>query len=192
MTMNIPNQSCLDNHHTFRLLLQAMSRPGLVFQLPEPSADARQAMLSLLASLLDPQVSYCLLEADPALEQQLQRLTGARAAAAPEADFLLAPGGSSHGQLPSAKRGRMEFPDQGATILFAVERLGQGCATTGLELSGPGIKERIYPEVLGLDGQDLAWLREINSAYPLGVDSIFVDGLGQLLCLPRSTRIRGD
>ncbi len=190
--MMISPQSCLDNHRCFRVLLQAMSRPGEVFNLPDAVADASEALLRLLAALLDQQSGYCLLEANPELEQQLQLRTGARPVSAEAADFLLAPAGSSHGQLRNAKPGRLEYPDEGATILYAVAELGAGCAASGLTLSGPGIKKRNHPRILGLDNRELGWLKEINSAYPLGVDAVFVDRAGRLLCIPRSTRIKGD
>lgn len=186
------NQSCLDNHQCYRVLLQAMSRPGKIFTLADAPIQREQALLRLIDTVLDQQVSFGLFDASPELEGQLQLLTGSRTAPLEGADFLLAPSGSSHGQLRTAKRGRLEFPDEGATVVFAVETLSEGNATTGLPLTGPGIKETIHPQIDGLDQRDLDALKEINSDYPLGIDCIFVDRAGQLLCIPRSTRIGGN
>jgi alpha-D-ribose 1-methylphosphonate 5-triphosphate synthase subunit PhnH len=182
-------RSCLDNHHCFRVLLQAMSRPGRIFQLPRFTGNAKDALLGVLGAILDPQVSYCLLDFDPDFENRLQIRTGARATKPENADFLLAPSGTSHGKLRRAKGGRLEYPDEGATVLFAVASLSEGTAETGLPLSGPGIKTSHFPRIEGLDVAELEQLKEVNREYPLGIDSIFVDRYGHLLCIPRSTRI---
>ena len=186
------HQNCLDNHQCFRLLLQAMSRPGKVFQLPKGVSGGKDALFGLLGAILDSQVSYCLLEFDPELENRLQICTGARAERVETADFLLAPNGTSHGKLHRAKRGRLEYPDEGATVLFSVHALSNVAAETALSLTGPGIRECISPQIEGLDTTELEQLKEINREYPLGIDSIFVDRQGRLMCIPRSTCIGGD
>ncbi|MEA3544779.1 MAG: phosphonate C-P lyase system protein PhnH, partial [Thermodesulfobacteriota bacterium] len=56
-------------------------------------------------------------------------------------------------------------------------------------LSGPGIEDNIYPKIDGLAAQELNQLKEVNTEYPLGIDCIFIDQNGQLMCIPRSTRI---
>ncbi len=139
-------QSCLDNHDCFRVLLQAMSRPGTIFPLPE-TADRGLLpdALRVLDTVVDQQSSCCLLDADPGFAAQLQDLTHTMFKPADEADFLLAFSGHSRGRLLKAKRGRLAFPDQGATILFGVDSLSDGDRDSGVPLSGPGIKAVNYP-----------------------------------------------
>ena len=184
-------ESCLDNHRDFRVLLQAMSRPGEIFQLEEGSPGRERTLLRLLDSLLDPQVGFALFEPEPQLEEKLRQQCGVRPAPIEEADFLIAPRGSSDGQLQRAKRGRLEFPDEGATLIFAIEDLCEAGDDSSPCLSGPGIKESIRPRIVGLDRRDLQALAEINQNYPLGIDAICVDRAGKLMCIPRSTRIQG-
>lgn len=185
------SQSCLDNHQGFRTLLQAMSRPGSIHSFPQAAGDRQQALLQLFDTVLDQQASFALLEEDPEFADRVRILTGSQQKAAEQADFLLAPQGSSRGQLKALKRGRLAFPDEGATVVFAVDSISSGDAASGLSLSGPGIKETSHPRIEGLDSEDLSQLQEINSEFPLGIDCIFVDRSGQIMCIPRSTKIGG-
>ena len=188
--MNNFSQSCLDNHECFRILLNSMSRPGKIFQLPDATEDNFvTTVFRLLDTVLDQQVSCCLLDGNKELENQLKLRTGTHVTDAESADFLLALSGDSCGKSLTAKRGQLDFPDEGATILFGVNQLSDGTATTGVRLFGPGIKDNIYPKICGLAAQELNQLKEVNAEYPLGIDCIFIDQNGQLMSIPRSTRI---
>lgn len=190
--MNNFSQSCLDNHECFRVLLKSMSRPGKIFQLPDATEDNFVTIVfRLLDTVLDQQVSCCLLDDNKELESQLKLRTGTPLTDAENADYLLALSGDSCGKSLTAKRGQLDFPDEGATILFGVKQLSDGTVTTGVGLSGPGIKENIYPKIDGLAAQELNQIKEVNAEHPLGIDCIFIDQIGQLMCIPRSTRI-GD
>jgi len=183
-------QSCLDNHACFRVLLQAMSRPGTIVQLPASSqADFESSLIRLLDTVLNQQSSCHLVELDPELEQKILDQTGTHFTAAESADFILALSGDSQGKVSKAKRGRLDFPDQGATIVFGVKHLHSRSQENSFKLTGPGIKDAVHPTIEGLNNQELVWLKEANSEFPLGVDSIFLDQNNQLMCIPRSTRI---
>jgi alpha-D-ribose 1-methylphosphonate 5-triphosphate synthase subunit PhnH len=85
------------------------------------------------------------------------------------------------------KRGTLEYPDGGATLVYLIEEIaGEGGAT---ELSGPGVNGTASPLFIGLAASELMGLREINAEYPLGVDAMFLDTNGRIACIPRSTRI---
>jgi len=121
----------------FRLILDAMSRPGKCFNLHTlPNEGA--ISLSILATLLDAEVSlsdpHNLLLADDWLMLQ------AKVASAEEADYVLC----DAMQLPnlSPKLGTLPNPDQSATLILKVNNLGEG--ENKLKLSGPGIKENEY------------------------------------------------
>jgi len=184
--------SCIDHHTCFRLLLQAMSRPGKIFQMPDAVGTTFvTSLLRLLDSILDQQSGCYLINDNPELERKIKKKTGARFTDAQSADFLLALAGSSQGKTLVAKRGRTDFPNQGATILFGVERLEEGTENTGIKLTGPGIKGAIYPQIEGLADDELIQLQTVNGEFPLGVDSIFLDQSHRVMCIPRSTRFGG-
>ncbi|WP_321372453.1 phosphonate C-P lyase system protein PhnH [uncultured Desulfuromusa sp.] len=185
-------QDCLDNHTCFRLLLQAMSRPGKIFQMPDAVGTTFiTGLMRLLDSILDQQSSFHLINNNAELQHKIKKTTGARFAEAASADFLFALSGNSQGKIMVAKRGRPDLPNDGATIVFGVERLTDGSEETGIKLTGPGIKDAIYPHIEGWGNEELEQLQTVNAEFPLGVDCIFLDQRNRLMCIPRSTRYGG-
>ena len=182
-------KSVHEDHDTFRSILNAMSRPGTVCRLPhaEPG-DAGRLLAEALGCLLDNEVSVCVLD-DQANEiaGALRRTTGCRAAPLEEAEFVVACRATSNDLLCRMKRGTLEYPDGGATVVYLVDRAsGDGGR---FSLSGPGIETSCRPAFAGLADSELVQLREINAEFPLGVDALFLDRSGSIVCIPRSTRI---
>lgn len=203
----------LATQRAFRALLQAMSHPGQVYPLSGDTDNAiaptgETGLLLVLRTLLDHEVSFSVAGAPAeALEKTVARLTGCRSAAVADADFVLVPEGKSKGDIRRAKRGTREYPDSGATAIYAVQSV-QGnadvsesagntapvfseapvCAATAV-LKGPGIKGEITVAIVGTSPEELADIKEMTADFPLGMDCIFVDGTGRVMCIPRSTRI---
>jgi len=191
--MDASAQSCLDNHTCFRLLLQAMSRPGEILQIPDAVGTTfLTSLMRLLDSILDQQTSCHLINNNPELQGKIQKKIGVQFTDAQSADFLLALSGCSHGKIMLAKRGRPDSPNRGATILFGVERLKAGTEKAGLKLTGPGVNGAVYPQIEGWGADELKQLQTINVEFPLGIDSIFLDQSSRLMCIPRSTRLGGN
>lgn len=172
------------DHAVYRAVLSAMSRPGTVQALPEAAAAA--PILHVLGCLLDHEASFHVHQ-DDALARELRHTTGGRPAQLDQADFLVFPSGRSQGLLRHAKRGTLEYPDEGATAIYAVLELE--AASGAVLLSGPGIRGRCAARLDGLPLEELAMLVEVNREFPLGVDAVFLDPHGRVLCVPRSTRI---
>jgi alpha-D-ribose 1-methylphosphonate 5-triphosphate synthase subunit PhnH len=181
------------DHAIFRLLLKAMSRPGTVWQMPRERRGMRPDELlgETLRCLMDNEVTCHVADDRPeALCDAICRATGSRPAGLGAADFVVFPAGTSRGSLAGVKRGTLEYPDQGATVVYLVEELGE---TGGIaELQGPGIEDRLRPLIRGLDAAETGLLREANAEFPLGVDALFMDRDGRIMCIPRSTRIGVD
>jgi alpha-D-ribose 1-methylphosphonate 5-triphosphate synthase subunit PhnH len=181
----------------FRRLLQAMSRPGSVYVLPPMSAAGREpwgAMLLLLESLLDQEVSFAVIGGNGSEELQslIAGRTRCRSADVGQADFLIVADGDSADEVLRAKRGTLQYPDTSATIVFGVQSL---LFTEDrqhiIALTGPGIRgEALLGPVKGLGSREMEHLKELNSDFPLGVDAVFIDTVGRILCIPRSTNIR--
>jgi len=182
-----------DDHTMFRILLRAMSRPGIVCQLSSHRQESGQrALLAvMLRCLMDHETTYFVMENESdGLSDEIFRHTGGNLADIDTADFLIFPEGTSRGTLTGAKRGTPEYPDIGATAVYLVEKLGE--LGGEMEMHGPGIDGTIRPLISGLAKAEISLLREANSEFPLGVDALFLDTEGRIMCIPRSTRIEGN
>jgi alpha-D-ribose 1-methylphosphonate 5-triphosphate synthase subunit PhnH len=180
----------------YRRLLDAMSRPGRVVRM-EANGDGspHAAALAIGQCLLDHEVSLCAIGNDSAttLQSALVKDTQVRIEVPEKADFLFIAGGQSQGYAIQAKRGSLEYPEEGATLVYclaaepvvASERLR-------VRLTGPGIAgpKGMIPEMAGIPLAEFEELMAVNTDYPLGVDAFFVRPKGELMALPRSTRIQ--
>ena len=173
-------------HAAFRAVLQAMSRPGTIVALPEGEAEPA---MRLLTCLMDNETCFTVL-GDPDLAAGLARQTGGRPVALAEADFIIAAHGVTGSCLAGCRRGSLEYPHTGATVVYLVRCLGGPGMAIGL--AGPGIREREVLVVDGLGSGEPAILAAINRDFPLGVDAILLDREGRLACIPRSTTIGAD
>jgi len=197
MNQGESGRRCQNN---FRRLLEALSRPGRVVRLePLPGAVSFAAALAIGECLLDHEVTFGVADdrGGRGLEAALCAVTGARCLPLPEADFVFATGVHGPGALSRIKRGTAEAPDTGATVVYCLEAdSGAGPAEAAqhlsIRLSGPGIAERegIAPQMKGLPSTMLHEIMALNADYPLGVDFFFISPEGDVMGLPRSTRIR--
>lgn len=183
---------CALDQGIFRVLLEAMSRPGRRLGLPG-HARRRSGVpgTRVLATLLDHEVGFAVVGPDAAgLEAEILAATGARPVPVEEASFLVVIGPSTDGVLRSVSRGLPESPERGATVFYLL-RDGDGVPPGGrFVLRGPGIPpdQPQPPEMPGLYRDELRLLREVNGEFPLGVDAFFVDR-ESLMALPRSVSI---
>lgn len=163
----------------FRLLLEAMSRPGRIYTLHTP---CDRAALAVLATVLDARVTL----ADPHryLHPEDWLMLECAREAPGAADYILCRG--EHPPAFEPRLGTLPEPEHSATLVIALDGLGQG--DTRLRLRGPGIE---HTQALSLDGLDPHWLNKRDDwvgAFPLGVDMILVDEK-RIAALPRTTRI---
>lgn len=180
----------IEEHGAFRSLLDAMSRPGTVHRLSDSVADRDGALELLARTLLDAEVSVAASGVD--VESSVRAMAhacGCRVADLPEADFVVAGGGSSAGAVSRVRRGTPDWPDASATLVYLVENVAQEGGDT--VWTGPGIPGERSPKVDGLDPAEWERLREANSGYPIGIDCVFLDASGRIMAMPRSTRARG-
>ena len=196
------------DHFTFRVILQGMSHPGKIYPLsglpvsyadtgkssccypgkasPLPnSPGAESAVIEVLGCLIDNEVSFAVI-GDKDMETVIARHTDSRPVSSEDADYIIVRNGTTRGKLASFKRGSLEYPDTGATILYLVEALSEA---KGVVLSGPGVNGAVSLRITGLDPGELQLLRQVNSEFPLGVDAIFIDQSGNIACIPRSSQI---
>jgi len=165
----------------FRLLLDAMARPGKCHPL-EITPEKDPAALALLATLLDAEVS--LADHDNLLNDDHWTMLQVKTAHAEKADYVICDGGRAPNFIP--KLGTLPSPDQSATVILVVDAIGTG--NTHLKLTGPGIAKSNQLLIKGLDNQWLEKRENWICAFPLGVDFILLDDR-QIVALPRTTKV---
>jgi alpha-D-ribose 1-methylphosphonate 5-triphosphate synthase subunit PhnH len=182
---------------TFRVVLEAMARPGTLARLPAADprcpAPTHAPLAAVLLTLIDHEVGFAVVARDgdglaaDHLARYLSEATGSRAVAPGVADYVLALGAPSPDLILGLKRGTPTYPDESATLLVAAPSL---VAADGppVALAGPGTRPGTTARLAGLTPDALAALATANAEPPLGIDVILADAAGHLVCLPRSTR----
>lgn len=184
MNPSLNDARIIRDHGVFRMILGAMSHPGSVFPVPELE-DETESLPLLLGCLMDAETGFSVI-GDQVLAARLGKITGARPLPVDQADFIIAPRGATQGLMPLFKRGTLEYPDLGATVIYRVETLGYGELTVTCE--GPGVDGETELEIGGMDRDEFMQLRDVNLEFPLGVDVILLDRAGRIAAMPRSTR----
>ena len=199
----------------FRALLDAMARPGEVTELAARAqgdvADAGasglpESALVLADVVLDAATSVAV--AGPVGDDAatvLARRTHVAMRDAQTAAFGFVPasvrGQQARAFVAALSAGTLLDPQLGATCIVVCDTLlgsdRDGCLTgaraggadvSSWELSGPGIRETARIE---LDRTEIVEARlERGDEFPCGIDLVFVDAAGHVLCLPRTTRVR--
>jgi len=183
-------------HHAqqvFRLVLDAMSRPGRVVAIDpavvSPPAGLGAAAAAVLLTVADADVRVWLHPTyDPGtLAAWLRFHTGARVVgSASEADWLVLPAAEADATAwQRAHAGTDEAPHTAATVLVDAPAFGDGPRLT---LRGPGIE---HTHTLQVEGLGTAfWHHRIarEPDFPRGADLVVTAG-HRLAALPRSTRI---
>jgi alpha-D-ribose 1-methylphosphonate 5-triphosphate synthase subunit PhnH len=173
----------------FRLILEAMARPGRVFDLapakPQPPLGA--AAVAVACALIDTDAPAWVAPAwrSEALEAFLRFETGAASVSDPSACAF------GFGDWPALtgnafSLGTPEYPERGASLVIEVPTLHEG---TGVHLTGPGI-ETVHRLDAGLPADFWEARADNHAQFPLGWDAILTCGT-RLAALPRTTRAEG-
>jgi alpha-D-ribose 1-methylphosphonate 5-triphosphate synthase subunit PhnH len=184
-----------DTQITFRVLLDAMARPGTVRALPVAARDApvNPWLAAALITLLDHEVSLAVepFAGSDQIELFVRQRTAVARATAVRADFVLASADALDASLPTKLRqGTLAYPNDSATLVILVPSLDQANADgLLLALAGPGCPSGHTFRVAGLTPA-LFEARDEVAEYPRGIDLILIDPSGRVAALPRSTAIQ--
>jgi len=199
MVREIAFDDVFDSQASFRALLDAMSRPGILFQVPRLSYRARPPgfcppALSILKTLCDHKVSFSLGGAIETAEwvQYLEVNTASPFQAVDKADYVLFDGSVFDGDFARLRKGTPEFPERSATAVLSVRHLSEDSmdgAACSMVMTGPGVKTRASVAAAGLDPRYVMERGKANRLYPLGIDLILVDGEGRVAGIPRTSTV---
>ncbi|WP_067727570.1 phosphonate C-P lyase system protein PhnH [Oceanobacillus damuensis] len=180
----------------FRKLLHSMSHPGSISSFPEMAdrvdfdLSCSDTTLLCAMALLDAEVTFHILSKDNQnLIGKIAEYTLAKYAPIQEADFVIVLQDDKESDILNAmdqcKIGNLINPQQSSTWIIENTRLSNDGV---LKLTGPGIKSHAHLET---GFPSVLWYsrNERTKEYPLGIDLIFTDNDGQLVCVPRTTTV---
>ncbi|MEL7150784.1 MAG: phosphonate C-P lyase system protein PhnH [Pseudomonadota bacterium] len=168
----IPSDFETRTNTTFDALMWALSRPGLVRQLPVAGTAG------IVEALIDRE---CRVYAQSdTLRVQVMR-AGAELVALEEADHVFVDALSDLTLLNQVSLGSDLYPETGATLI-APARFGDGPL---LRLTGPGVDGETPVRIEGVPPSFWEKRRDVMR-YPMGFELFLIDG-DQVLGLPRST-----
>lgn len=188
-----------DAQEHYRLLLDAMARPGKIRELPRLQMSAPEGLTSAAAlvgfALLNADVSFYA-DAGETVSRYLVVNTSARPAERVSADFVFADGMAHASLLNGMKTGTLSYPEEGATLILCVKALtneeeGSGDPSV-ICIQGPGVYGEKKLFVGGLNSGLLDGLRQCNMEFPLGIDLVLTDAGHRIACIPRSSRMRWE
>jgi alpha-D-ribose 1-methylphosphonate 5-triphosphate synthase subunit PhnH len=184
----------IDAQRAFRMVLDAMARPGRVVGIdlvPAGPPPLDPATAAVMLTLVDGDTPLWLdgAAATGAAMDYARFHCGCRLASRPqEASFAVIANVAQMPPLAAFPAGSDEYPDRSATLILQLPSLFGGRPLT---LAGPGIRHGAQLAVAGLPAAFPHWLEENHAMFPRGVDLIFTSGR-QLAALPRSTRLAGS
>ncbi|WP_370674171.1 phosphonate C-P lyase system protein PhnH [Pleomorphomonas sp. PLEO] len=178
-------QPVFEAQATFRLVMDAMARPGSCHRIKADVTApglAGPAQTALALTLCDADTPVWCSDASPALGAWFAFHTGASLTANPDqaAFAFIGLNGITPEDLPL---GTQDYPDRSATLVVEVGCLGEG---ERFGLTGPGIDGHYDIAIEGLP-EGFAAFRAANRAlFPRGLDVVLTAGR-DLVALPRST-----
>lgn len=186
-----------ESQKQYRTILDCMSKPGTLAIL---DADINGPKEINKASIL---VGFALLNNDVTfynshtqkeeINTYLSLNTASSFSEIKEADFIFTSGLESNiSAIDQAKSGLPEYPEHGAFLIIDTAKISEKALENGFKitLKGPGVKNTKDIFIEGLSQETLDALAEKNIEYPLGVDIIFTDLKGVILCIPRSNKFK--
>lgn len=199
MNRELAYDDVFDAQGHFRLLLDSMARPGKINKFPDlqiACPDGFQRGIVLVAfALLNADAGFHILSGQKDEVTQYLRLnTSSNSQEISVADFIFMSGYARTDEIAKIKTGTLFYPEEGATLVIDVEMLSDAWMehAMALTLSGPGVNGRRDLFIKGIGKSLLIEIGDRNAEFPLGVDVIFCDSLGQIAAMPRSCRVYFD
>lgn len=185
-----------DTQIIFRKLVDGMSRPGTIGHLQNQVAKLQQIpvfyrpLAGIAFTLLDREASFHIVgEPSEELVDLIRSYTLAQVKDVDQADYIFTTSQASKEDIEhaimQAKTGTLRSPEHAATIIIETSIAAKG----NLLMEGPGIESSISITVGHTDVLYPSRLNK-NSEYPLGLDFILIDEQAQIVCIPRTTKLK--
>jgi alpha-D-ribose 1-methylphosphonate 5-triphosphate synthase subunit PhnH len=188
-----------ESHAVFRCLLDSIARPGDLHQLPAALVARFPAVLLPVVALADVDVPVTVCEPTTGdggtpWGAVVAAATGAPLVPLPSARMVATFEPLSAEVVRGVRSGTALAPELGCRLVSTctsihVDHPAAPMSAVGLIIRGPGIDGIRAVSIDSVPAEALAALAALNDGRPAGVDTWFVTPGGQVLGLPRSTRI---
>jgi len=192
-----------DTQRIYRQLLDVMARPGKLANISDHSrhieraTDLSPGLIAIALTLIDREVTFAVHTVNNrSVENYLQVKTMSQVAPIDSADYVFIEQALDQSDIESfveqMKAGTLQNPHLSSTVILRVEALTIDRVESSdlqLTLSGPGIKEFRRCFVRGFSPTWLEARYKKNKEFPIGIDMILVTGDGDMMALPRTTKI---
>lgn len=197
--------------NAFRLILDTTSRPGLIARFNDAQfIDLPYALIPALAlanvdtriAVIDGLDGLDGYDGAGAMDSWLSlacRATDASPANVPLADIVTVLNRVDPTMVSALRPGTPEHPEHGARLILACDGLFDPAAMDStdehgndvvlLELTGPGVRGTCRVVVVGVAEETFVRLGSVNAQPSCGIDVHLIDPTGQMVSLPRSTRM---
>jgi len=181
-----------DSQNVFRLLMDALSRPGIIQHFPSELISRISPVEIPLLALLGYNTSFALVGADESRTQLMERATSGRPEA-PELASYVAVFDSENPLLPMGLcMGSPMRPDFAAQVSVQIKgtlRTAESNSST-FEMTGPGIEEIHHIAVDESATSELEFLFRRDWSAPRGIDMWLIGSDGSFIGIPRTSRIQ--
>jgi alpha-D-ribose 1-methylphosphonate 5-triphosphate synthase subunit PhnH len=191
MKKEICFEEVFDAQEQFRIVLDAMAHPGIIYNLKDFDFEAppylSNASVVIAFALLNADASFHAI-GDAHISDYLALNTGAVEETIEKADFVFINENNNAEVLFKLKHGNLSYPEDSATVLIDVEEISKFHldGSTEIIFRGPGVELENRVFFRSLNSEILETVKEINFEFPLGIDLIFCDKNNKIVGLPRS------
>lgn len=174
----------------FRILLDALARPGTIAELPLELGDPLDLPLLALTDGTTPIAALDPTEDEMARVTEIHQLTQAPLAPVLQARFVVSYRDPDPLAMAELNTGCDDRPHEAALLIQSAMVAEQPQPDfSAWQLSGPGIDGTTQIQVAGLSRSFFRARDRLVAGYPQGVDVVLVSPSGAVLGLPRTTRI---
>ncbi len=193
MIREIKYNEVFDSQKIFRKIMDSMARPGKINNLDDldinPPSGLNKSSALIGFALLNSDVTFFTLNNQDEVNEYIKINTSSVPVSKVEnAGYIFIKGNASGEIIRNARKGELEYPEDGATIIIDVEKIVKAPVdkTFELILKGPGVKSEETVYIKGITYEILEEVKLANNEYPLGVDIILSDSDANILCIPRT------
>ena len=184
----------LDLHESqtiFRLLLDSLSQPGIVFHLPAELVTRIPVVEVPLLALLGYDTSFALVAADSLREQLIARATSGRIVEPAVAAYVGVCDSQTEFLPMGLYLGTPMRPDSAAQVSVQVNGIFASAteSTATLHISGPGVETTNHVTFDGATMGELEFLLRRDWTAPRGLDLWVIGVDGSFIGIPRTSRI---